>query len=92
MRVIFSATVTGTIAIAIVFRTHDGPRNHVLPCVYTPYLVLITINMIFLLLILEVVCITGGLYLQWYVLQEAYTCSGMYYRRLILVLVCITGG
>ena len=31
-------------------------------------------------------------YLKWSVLQAAYTCSGMYYRRLILVVACITGG
>ena len=26
----------------MVIRTHDGPKDHVFPCIYTPYLVLIT--------------------------------------------------
>ena len=28
--------------ICVVIRTHDGPKNHVFPHVYTPYLVLST--------------------------------------------------
>ena len=29
--------------IQVIIRTHDGPKNHVFPCVYTTYLVLITV-------------------------------------------------